>query len=583
MDREPEPVPEPMLDVSSGVPSATGTDGAEQPPGGRRRWLSPALVIVATVLALGLVGGALAAFLALRGTGDVIERMVPANSTVYVTAFLDPSASQKLHLRSLAGRFPGLGSTAELNRRIDQVLDGALDGTGLTSKDVRPWLGSQLAVVVRMQGDRPLFAVLVASKDDTKARAALTKLRAGPTGSQDSWKREVHGGIEVWTGTVGGQPDQSYAYVDRTVVLANDTALIRDIIDTSQGKMGNLTTSSGYVRTVSALPKDRLVLAYVNPAPLVAQLKKSVQEGGAPDLSQISSSLGQFDAFTGIGATISAQTTGIALDLSVGMDRSKLSPEQRQLVSQRPHQSSVLAFTPQDAYGAFATTGFRQTMQTVLAQLRKEEGFADLDQELGITSMVGHLSGDAGWEARPGPDRPYPGGAFLVGTDDSAGMQAFLDRVAAKVSEEIASSPFGDQTGTWQHETYRGVEISFLRISDAESYGIAPAYAVSGGMAVIGSSPREVEAVLDARADGRDVRSSPSFKEAVGSAASTASGLVYIDVSAVSGAVREALDPTEQRQFDEGPGKYLAPMKAFSLTTQSSAERSTIRLFLVIR
>ena len=70
---------------------------APPPPGAsllkRTLIAAGALVVVGGIAALAI------AFIALRGTGDVIDRMVPANSTVYVTVYLDPALKQKLNLR----------------------------------------------------------------------------------------------------------------------------------------------------------------------------------------------------------------------------------------------------------------------------------------------------------------------------------------------------------------------------------------------------------------------------------------------------------------------------------------------------
>src|SRR5438045_7616524 len=102
------------------------------------------VIVVAALFVVGGAGVGLKLF-ALRGSGDVLEQMVPADSDGYATAYLDPSLSQKLHLRQILGKFPALGGSSGINHRVDQLLAQLLNGSGLDfERDVKPWLGSQM-------------------------------------------------------------------------------------------------------------------------------------------------------------------------------------------------------------------------------------------------------------------------------------------------------------------------------------------------------------------------------------------------------------------------------------------------------
>jgi hypothetical protein len=581
-----EPVPAPPADVTApGVdepqfatyPAAETTPPPPAPP--RASTLKKALVIaVALVVTFAIAAGAFV-FVALKGTSDVIDQMVPANSTVYFTAYLDPAAKQKLNLRGLIDRFPAIATSADLNRKISEALDQALEETGLKSTDVLPWIGTQIAVVVRYDGDKELAAVLVASKDDTAAMAALAKIRKGSLAG-DSWTDQQHEGTTISVGTSETQPDLAYAFTDHVAIIAQNAAIVGDVIDTTVGKSPSLSESKDFKAAVGSLPKERLGLLYMNLKPLIERLKQEFISNATLDLTQLSSSFGQLEAFTGMGATLSAQPNGVAFDLTLALDPSKLSDDQRAAQAVPAHQNAVLAFTPADAYSVVAGTGFRETMKSALTEMAKDESFPQLDQELGLTKMVDHLTGDYGVVVSPGSDILVADAALMVGTDDEAGMQGFLDKATTKAGDTLQND-FGGPQATWERTSHNGVTITHLAPSSASDFGFDPAYAVRGGMAILGSSVDEVMAILDAKAGGANVTTSANFAAAL-PGGSANSGMLYVNIEGIVSAYRDTLSPEDQTKFDADGAPNLAPLKAFTFITTNSPDRLSIRFFLLV-
>jgi hypothetical protein len=554
--------------------------GSSSPKAGRR--LGPFLIAIVALFLAAAGGAGLFLFTALRGTGDVLDRMIPASSSVYVTAYLDPAAQQKLNLRGLLERFPRLRGEEGLDSSIDELLDRALQGSGLSAKDVRPWLGSQIALVVRVREGRPLVAVLAASKDDARARAALEKFRTGPEAGVDTWKMTSHGGVTISVGSLHGRTEGAFALVGHAAVLANDPAIIEEVIDTSRGRQLNLRASDRFLRTTRQLPAQRLALAYVDFRPLVERIKQDIARSQVPDLGQLSGSISQLEAIQGLGAALSAERTGIATDITMTIDRSKLSAEQRRGFAQGPsHQNAVLSFTPSGAYGVLAMGGFRETVRSAIDQFSRDPAFADVERELGLSAVVEHLTGDAGIEAGPGTSGGFPGVALLLGTDDEKAMRVFLDRLAVKALEDLGEHAKGPGP-RWKRETYRGVSISFLPVTKGGPAGLTPAYAVTAGMGILGSSPEEVRAVIDARAEGSNITSSQNFIDAVG-ARDRSPGMIYVDLERIVSSIRQSMPPEVQARFDAETGKDLAPLRAFILTSTNGPDRSSARLFLLIR
>ena len=290
--------------------SSWGTWSEGHPPasttGRARRWL---VVVLATLLVVA-GGGSAAAFFLMRGAGEELLQLVPASSELVVTAYLDPSAGQKVNLMALANRFPALRDDQRFRQQVDDVLDEALEGAGLSHEDVRPWLGSQVAIVVDLEANNgvPTASFLVATKDDDVAREALEKaLRSSLGNEQTSEYRGV-------TMHIFGSGTSSFGYVivDHVVVLSNQSIGLTRVVDVSEGSAPAIADDPGFLDTISSLPEGKLGLAYVNPTEIVNQAFSATGlgvAGTAPGLDLLR-------AIRGVGATLSAHPDGLAFDVS---------------------------------------------------------------------------------------------------------------------------------------------------------------------------------------------------------------------------------------------------------------------------
>src|SRR5713101_8007205 len=175
-DLRPAPQPDPGQGIPPSVPLA--------PVAAPQSWLlrhRRLLIPAAAVLALGAVSAA-AVLLLVKPTGAV-EKVVPATADVIAVANLDPSVTQKVNLLRAVHSFPDYKTDKAITDKLDEVLKDS----GLSfSADIQPWLGSEIGASVRLNlksaavgsaADSPA-AFYAVSRDDTKARAMLAKLRA---------------------------------------------------------------------------------------------------------------------------------------------------------------------------------------------------------------------------------------------------------------------------------------------------------------------------------------------------------------------------------------------------------------------
>jgi hypothetical protein len=132
------------LPSSRRAPFAAGPRPGRLPGAPARRGPVPVKRVVFAALAV-LVAGALGTgayvLYALRGTGDVLERVAPADTDAYVAVYLDPALEQKLNLRELLSKFPAAGDVGDLDAKLDEVMGTLFRSVGAPisfSEDVRP-------------------------------------------------------------------------------------------------------------------------------------------------------------------------------------------------------------------------------------------------------------------------------------------------------------------------------------------------------------------------------------------------------------------------------------------------------------
>lgn len=550
------------------------------------------LVAGGAVVAIGAVSAS-AALVLLAKPVNSVEVMVPATADVLVLANLDPSVTQKLNLARVLHRFPA----TQDDKAISDALDKALKDTGLSySTDLKPWLGEELGVSARLNYDSSADStgvVYAVSRDDTKAQAFLARLRSAGVGKTMHWREEAYGGFTISVGTPNRSTDKpaAYSYVNHVAVIATSSAMIREVIDTEQGRAARLVESANYKATMSGLPSDRVGLAYVNGASIVVGIKKQLAK--APSLSKpIMGNVADLEAFVGIGAALSATSSGISADLRLKLDQSKLSPATRAALGKGGHPGTVLTWIPKRTDAFLAVGNLNRSVQMLLDASKSDPSIVGSTNALGLTGpagMLSHLTGDAAVEAQLGSGST-PSGALLLATDDSRALSAFFNKLLTLGSSMGSSLLPGSspalrapaapaKTST---TTYRGVVITTTTSPSAAPAILAPAYAAFDGMGVLGSNLAAVEAVIDAHRGTDPISADPTYKAAMASSLANPSAVVYLNVGSLVDAARRLSTKSVPSAVETQALGAVAPIKAVTLTSVGQGDGLLERLFLVI-
>jgi hypothetical protein len=551
-------------------------------------WLARYGLVAGSAAAALVVGAvAVAAVLLLAQPNPSIEKMVPATHDALVIANLNPSLAQKVNWLRAVHSFPDTKTDAAISAKLDEAFKAA--GLSFTN-DVQPWLGGEVGVSgkvnVESSVDSP-FALFATSRDDTKAKALLAKLRSGTLGKKYTWRDETYNGITIASGTptVTSEKPVAYGYVDHVVVLASSSTIIHDIIDTDQGRSARLVDSADYKATMALLPSDRVGMGYIAGKSLVASVKKQMAKPSTLGLPALKTA-DDLNALQGIGGAVSATGTGVAFDLAVKLDANKLSPATRQAFVGTGRPDAVLRWIPKSSDGFLAIANVDKSIKSLLDQYGTDPSVKAGADAVGLTGPQGilpHLTGDLGVEVELG-NNSIPSGAVLIGTNDAAAMNAFFSKLlgmAGALGAGVGNTQGGVLTpnlGRITTTTYRGVVITSWNSPGLS--GVVPSYAVLDKMGILASSLAEVKAVIDAHVAGSNITADPTYQAASAASLAQPTGIMYVNMARVVSALEKL---STSSTMETKAAAYLAPLKAFMLTATSQAGAAVERFFVAIK
>lgn len=559
----------------------TDPGGTALPPSRQRGLMIVGVVLAAVLIVAG--GAGAAAFLMLRGSGEVILDKVPADSDVVVTAYLDPAASQKINLLRMASKFPDLGDESHLRDQLNQTLDRLLADVGMNHDDLS-WVGSEVGFFVEVRSaDDGSYALLIATDDEDAARTFLQRYREGSEQRLGTtFRTEDHDGVEVTVPASDAGGAATVALVDGVVVVGSGEGAVDTVIDTAHGG-SPISEDPGFQRVSAALPEAKLGEVFVDAAQLATTFGDQLAAAG------VTTGVTNLSALDGIGVSLSAEPEGLALDTVMKYDEAKLTDAQRQALSADDHPNPLLDMVPADALGMYAVEHLDASIQDSLDQMTRDTPEAAKQlEELGVTGpdgLLSQLTGDVAAEASTDPGPIGYGGALIVGTSDPEATKAWLAKTMPQLplgETSVAASSDGGyrivhHQPKWETEVHGGVTITYA----AEGAELPIAYAVVGDAAVVATSPLQIEELIDVRARGDSISSDPGFTAAT-SMVPSQDGILYVDVPAIVEAVPSRWPREEAARFREEAGRYLGPIQAVVAGMQNEADEQRVRLFVRI-
>jgi Protein of unknown function (DUF3352) len=380
-------------------------------PEPRRNMLAIVLSIVA-VLAVIIGGVAYVGYHKLASTGGQPDSWAPANSIAFIKVDLDPSASAKIAALRFERTFPNAPHVTSADQLKDALLAAAFnDQSGPSTinyaDDVKPWLGSRIALAVYPDAKSVQQVVgIVQVTDAAKAKAGLAKI------------------VEDSVGHAAG-----YAVMGEYAVVGPSQAAVDAAI--AAAHTSNITSRGDYASDVATLKGDRILTAWADLAAMSKLAEKALAGRGSILLP------GRFGALSGLAGlsarsgssrwssstsltTLGIGTTGATAKgrLVVGL---QLQPGYAELEGrilgsdvsayQNGTAGSLLGQLPAGAVGAVAVSGLGAVITKELATLEQSPLVA-----AGVNSQLDGIGNKLGI-ALPGDAVNLLGNEFAIGLD----------------------------------------------------------------------------------------------------------------------------------------------------------------------
>jgi hypothetical protein len=283
------------------LPAGNGPDllsnGTFEPgPPARRRNVAAIVLSLVAVLAVIVGGVACVGYHKLASKGAQPDGWVPANAVAYVKLDLDPSAAEKVSALQFEQKFPSAPRVTDAAKLKDALLDAIFSSDTSNpvnyATDVKPWLGSRVALAVYVDGSGKAQPVgILEVTDAAKAKAGLAKLvndQASSDVGGPKAQASSADGLTLASDMPSAIPGGTFTSAARSTgyVIEGDYAIVASSQQAADAaaaaaKKSNISGNSTYTADVATLKGDRVVTAWTDLGALLKLADSSGRLGGA--------------------------------------------------------------------------------------------------------------------------------------------------------------------------------------------------------------------------------------------------------------------------------------------------------------
>jgi hypothetical protein len=353
-------------------------------------------------------------------SGASPARLAPPNALFYLELTVRPQGAQHDDVQSALTQVIGHSPDAETQRLASRLFAHA--GASY-SKDIAPWLGQRIGIVITSASSRPDVGLIAPTNDPAGAVAALKRLAR-----HAQLHPAMYRGLHYETATSKGRP-LAWGIVSRAAVVASP-ATFTAIVDASRGR--RLTAAPGFRAAMRRIPGTALVSGYADLSALASRLRPILsalpRTPGTPGLPApvLSALLGRLKG--AVGFSLAVHPRAFILDVH----------------STTPHPSrgADVSGLPGSSWLALAGGTGSQTNMSLLSALREDPAFAaalsGFQQRTGLDLIRDVLPALERVQLSVGGTSPIALGAGVLATPShpAAGRRllAGLHRLAARSS-----------------------------------------------------------------------------------------------------------------------------------------------------
>jgi hypothetical protein len=413
--------------------------------------------------------------------------VVPAGAVLYAEATIHPEGKVRTDAEAALRK---ILKTDDPDAKIATALQGASKGQGdLNFKDdIEPWLGNRVgaAVTALRSQNQADYVIVLASKDDGKARDALAK--------KGNTVKRSYKGVDY---RYDAKDREAGAVVDHRVVIGTENGL-KSAIDASKGD--SLADATGLRDVRAKVASDRLGLFYLDVQGLLQTVAQSASKD--PALGSILQSAGGAAPKT-IGAALQAQADQVRVDaVSLGTPKSSTTGGSG---------ADVLAGLPGDAWAGFGMANLGQTLDRVVQTIAGTGGLTSVE----VKAALGQFQQKTGLDLRQDVlSWMGDAGLYVAGTTahDLRGALVVKSNDPAKTKKTIAALERlarGSAGANIKSLSGAGIEDGF---TIAQAHGPAVHVALADDKLVVAIGPKSV--IAEATAPGQKLGSAPAFTAA---------------------------------------------------------------------
>jgi hypothetical protein len=435
--------------------------------------------------------------LATRGDAapdDGTARLVPPGALLYAHLSTSEKRTQDARLLALAGRFSVVRERVPALAMALTPSAGGLD----YERDVRPWLGEEVALAILDGGGTgPEPLLLAAVEDRTGAERALAELGAEPAGR--------HAGTPLLA-----LPPRATAAFAGDHLAIGPAAAVKGAIDRAGGEDAPPSLADGRVFRRAA--EGREGTASLELFATTAGLRRLLD--GASGVAGIAGRLLLSPHLDGVHAQVAAEERGLRAQARILRAPGAGEPAafKPSLTGRVPRDSAgflalpgvdALAGLAERAGGAALLAGVEEALPTA-AGIELEDLLAPLGEEAVLTVEAGEAA---------------PVFTLAARTRDAASTRESLARVQGPVSERLGGGPF-------EQRELRGADAFTLRVTPE----LEPSYAVAKDAVVASTAGSGLEQLGDAK---DPVTKDSSFGEVMPEGGEKVEALAFIDPRAL--------------------------------------------------
>ena len=565
----------------------------------RPRWFVPAIgAVVLLAVVIGIVLGLTINGNRSGGSAAAAAGFVPADASFYYEVRLDLTANQQASLKTLLGHFPGEIDhklTDELDQQLDTLLAKASPSGFTYTRDVKPWFDGSLAVAMvgypsmsaaasaDVAGAMPKVLAFAGVKDQDAANAFSDRLRAALQQSGASVSSAAHGSATIWklagSSTAAAEAFGAWTVTAGEVIIGSNADLVAGALDTKSGG-ASLATQAAFQAALAKLPSDRVLTFTLNPAPMVAEIKKA--------LTTLQPSFaGVADEITALYPTYMAGSAQIQGDRLV-FDGTLSMPSGAPLPVNGDRGLAALA--PGDAIffddGSQVGEALARWAKIGADAVRAYPGAADqlgqAEAVLGgeLPSLVSWI-GDAALVAGDTNNEPYAG--LIITPTDAAAARKTLGQLRGLL--QLAAG--GGVQLSITDADHNGTTITTIKAADspdgAPAWATSYQYAVTDSHVIFGSGSTFVGRVLDMD-QAHSLAGQSRFNAGLTSVGgSSNSGTLWLDTAALRAAIEPVIPGGMSAEYTRNVQPWLTPLDYLIGSNRVDGQDLVSKLAIVVK